>query len=223
MGTISSKGRSNISCSTNATRSAGPSVSSTTSSARPTESASCASCSGSLPSAWLTIGSGTSAPRGCSRRDLRERSMSRHTRATTVVSDPPRFSTPLVSERLRRSQLPGRCRRPRSARRASGRPPPRRWVRLASNRSRQPVVVVHRSHSLVAFRQRTDGRRSADVTRSPAPGPCRLHHVARACRGSLRGTRTGNRSVADVILATEPQGTSDAWRSADFRQWAIRG
>ena len=43
------------------------------------------------------------ASSGSSRRDLRERSMSRHTRATTVVSQPPRFSTPLVSARLSRS------------------------------------------------------------------------------------------------------------------------
>jgi hypothetical protein len=35
---------------------------------------------------------------------LRERNMSRHTRATTVVSHPPRFSMPAVSERLNRSQ-----------------------------------------------------------------------------------------------------------------------
>ena len=56
------------------------------------------------PVRGLTIGSGTCGPSGSSRRDLRERSMSRHTRATTVVSHPPRFSTPLVSDRLRRSQ-----------------------------------------------------------------------------------------------------------------------
>jgi hypothetical protein len=59
---------------------------------------------GSVPSSRLTIGSGTWSPRGSSRRDLRERSMSRHTRATTVVSHPPTFSTPLVAERLRWSQ-----------------------------------------------------------------------------------------------------------------------
>ena len=51
-----------------------------------------------------TIGSARCAPSGSSRRDLRERSMSRQTRATTVVSQPPRFSTPLVSARLSRSQ-----------------------------------------------------------------------------------------------------------------------
>jgi hypothetical protein len=104
MGAISSKGRANMSCSTKARRSAGASVSSTTRSARPTESASSASCSGSTPLGRLAIGWDTSGPSGSSRRDLRERSMSRETRATTVVSQPPRFSTPLVSERLNRSQ-----------------------------------------------------------------------------------------------------------------------
>jgi hypothetical protein len=43
-------------------------------------------------------------PKGCSRRELRERSRFRHTLATTVVSHPPRFSMPLTSERLSRSQ-----------------------------------------------------------------------------------------------------------------------
>src|SRR6266566_8741848 len=101
---ISSKGTAKRSCSTNARRSAGFEVSRTTRSARPTESASSASYSGSIPSSRLTIGSGTCTSRGSSRRELRERSMSRHTRATTVVSHPPRFSTPLVPERLRWSQ-----------------------------------------------------------------------------------------------------------------------
>jgi predicted enzyme related to lactoylglutathione lyase len=49
IGAISSNGTANMSCSTNASRSAGVSVSSTTSKARPTESASTASCSGSVP------------------------------------------------------------------------------------------------------------------------------------------------------------------------------
>ena len=104
MGAISSKGMANRSCSTNASRSAGASVSSTTRSARPTESACSASCSGSIPSARLAIVSVTSAASASSRRDFRERNMSRHTRATTVVSHPPRFSTALVSARLNRSQ-----------------------------------------------------------------------------------------------------------------------
>ena len=59
IGAISSNGTANTSCSTKARRSAGVSVSRTTSSASPTESASSASCSGSGPVAALeTIGSG---------------------------------------------------------------------------------------------------------------------------------------------------------------------
>jgi hypothetical protein len=81
----------------------GESVSSTTSSASPTESASSASCSGLVPSAGSTIGSGTWTSSDCSRRVERERNMFSATRATTVVSHPPRFSTSLVSARLSRS------------------------------------------------------------------------------------------------------------------------
>jgi hypothetical protein len=83
----------------------GGSVSSTTSSASPTESASSASCSGWVPSSRLTIGSGTRRSSGSSRRALRERSTLSDTRATTVVSHARRFSTSLVSDRLSRSQL----------------------------------------------------------------------------------------------------------------------
>ena len=104
MGAISSKGSSNMSCSTNASRSAGERVSSTTSRASPTESASTASSSGwSIPSG-LTTGSGRCTPRNSSRRMLRDRSMFRQTRATIVVNHPPRFSTSLAPARLTRSQ-----------------------------------------------------------------------------------------------------------------------
>ena len=90
MGAIWSNGTANMSCSTNAIRSAGASVSSTTSSARPTESASSASSSGSLPPRGRPdlVGQRCRSS-GSSRRDVRERSMSRHTRATTVVSQRP--------------------------------------------------------------------------------------------------------------------------------------
>ena len=40
---------------------------------------------------------------GSSRRDFRERSASRHTRETTVVSQPPRFSMAAASTRFSRS------------------------------------------------------------------------------------------------------------------------
>ena len=52
----------------------------------------------------VTIGSGTCTASGSSRRDRRDRSMFRHTRATTVVSQPPRFSMLPASDRLSRSQ-----------------------------------------------------------------------------------------------------------------------
>jgi hypothetical protein len=100
IGAISSNGTANMSCSTNASRSAGASVSSTTSSAAPTESAISVSRSDGLSA----TGSGTCGPIGSSRRDLRERSMSRQIRAITVVNHPPRLSTAAVSVRPSRSQ-----------------------------------------------------------------------------------------------------------------------
>jgi transposase len=90
IGAISSKGTAKMSWSANASRSVGLGISSTTSSARPTESASSASCSGSVPSARSTIGSSTCMPSGCSRRESRERSMFSEMRATRVVSYAPR-------------------------------------------------------------------------------------------------------------------------------------
>ena len=50
------------------------------------------------------VGSGKLGVGGGWGRDLRAWSMFRQTRETTVVSQPPRLSTPLVSERLKRSQ-----------------------------------------------------------------------------------------------------------------------
>ena len=97
MEAISPNGRPNVSCSTNATRSAGGSVSSTTSSASPTELASIASCSGPPTAA-------SSGSSGSSRRDLRERSMSRHTRATMVVNHPSRLATSSAPPRAACSQ-----------------------------------------------------------------------------------------------------------------------
>ena len=95
-----------MSCSTNASRSAGVSVSSTTSSASPTESASTASCSGSVPFGGGATGCPVAGGSiGSSRRSVRERSMFSDTRATIVVSQPPRFSTPPTPVRLSRSQV----------------------------------------------------------------------------------------------------------------------
>ena len=105
-----------MSCSTNASRSAGVSVSSTTSSASPTESASTASASGSSgPDAPAVAGArdaalsstdpGQESPTGSSFRCRRDRSMFSDTLATTVVSQPPRFCTSLVSAPVSRSHV----------------------------------------------------------------------------------------------------------------------
>ncbi len=88
-----------MSCSTKASRSAGCNVSSTTSSAAPTESAISAS-----RARVSSTGSGTCGPIGSSRRDLRGAQHVEQMRATTVVSQPRRLATSVVSLRLTRSQ-----------------------------------------------------------------------------------------------------------------------
>ena len=72
----------------------------------------------------VTIGSGTCTSSGSSRRAVRERSMSRQTRDTTVVSQARRFRTSPASVRSGAARPPAPRRPPRSASRASGRPPP---------------------------------------------------------------------------------------------------
>ena len=103
-------------------------------------------------------------PADSSRRDLRERSMSRHTRATTVVSQPPRFSTPLGvgAAEPEPGLLHGVVRLAQRAEHPVGHRPQVGAVGLEP--LRQPVVFVHRSHSSVAFRHSSDGRNPADVT-----------------------------------------------------------
>ena len=104
IGAISENGRSNMSCSTKARRSAGDRVCRMTSRATPTESASTASCSGSTGSTgcaaetWLKASSS-----GCSGRALRARNMSRQILATTVVNQARRLPTSPGSARSIRS------------------------------------------------------------------------------------------------------------------------
>jgi hypothetical protein len=104
IGAISSNVMPKTSWSTKASRSAGSSVSSTMRSARPTESASMASDSGSH-APRVMIGSGRRTSSESSRRDVRARSISRHTRATTVVSQRRRLATSSTSARLNRIQV----------------------------------------------------------------------------------------------------------------------
>ena len=108
-----SNGTAKTSCSTKATRSAGVSESSTTSIASPTESPA-GFLLGIDRASGLRMGSGRCVSSDASRRVLRDRSMLRLTRPTTVVSHARRLSTSLVSVRLRRIQAPGRRHPPRS-------------------------------------------------------------------------------------------------------------
>ncbi len=93
IGPICSNGTAKPSCSTKATRSAGPSRSSTTSIARPTSSTSSASASGPSTASSTTTAS-----------VRRPRSTSRQIRDTTVVSHPGRFSSSAASTRSSRNQ-----------------------------------------------------------------------------------------------------------------------
>ena len=90
---------------------------------------------------------GRDMPNGSRAGALRARSMLSETRATTVVSHAPRFSTSLRSSRLSvEARPPARRRPPRSASRASGRPLPEPVLELL----RHPLAFVHRSRSSVA-------------------------------------------------------------------------
>ena len=116
-------GTPNMSCSTNAIRSRGFSASSTTSRAKVTASACSADAAGSA-SRRVTTGSGTWKSSDSSRRDFRDRRRSRQTRLTTVVSQPRRLTTSLVSvARQPQPAPPARRRPPRPSSRASGRRP----------------------------------------------------------------------------------------------------
>src|SRR5436189_6170312 len=89
--------------------------------------------------------------------------MSRQTRATTVVSQPPRFATASVSERLSRSHASWTASSASldepSIRYATA----RRWARLRSNSSVWGSVGVT-SHRRVRIRHLSDERRAVDVT-----------------------------------------------------------
>ncbi len=159
MGAISSNGRSNMSCSTKATRSAGASASSTTSSARPTESASSASRSGSAVVAHgrhRLAARPPAAPRAatCASARCRGRRAPRPWSASRA-----RFPMSAASVRPSRSQAsctassasPGRAQHAVGHAAADGR---------GSPRSARPshFSSFHRSHSPIALRHAHDGR-----------------------------------------------------------------
>ena len=104
MAPISEKDMPNMSCKTKAIRSAGVSVSSTTSIASPTKSANSSSCAGSCSISSLAIAAKTRSSVDFSPAPCGVRSMSNEIRPTTVVSQPPMLSTASESVRLSRSQ-----------------------------------------------------------------------------------------------------------------------
>ena len=169
IGAISSNGTANMSCSTNASRSAGCSVSSTTSSARPTESASSASCSGSTPSSRLTIGSGTWGPSGSSRARL---ARAQHVEADARDDGRQPAAEVLDAARVGAAEAqPGllhgvvglahRAEHPVGHRAQVG--------PVGLELLRQVVALVHSSHPFVAFRHSSDepNRRRCDKETTP--------------------------------------------------------
>ena len=112
-------------------------------------------------------------PMGSSRRDLRPRSMSRHTRATTVVSHPPRLPISPASERASRSQAS--CTASSASRQRPEHPvgDPPQVVAIALELFRQKFLFDHRSHSFVSFRHSHDERNPAGVTTRSARELCR--------------------------------------------------
>ena len=125
MGAISTNGRSNMSCSTNAIRSAGVSVSRTTSRARPTESAGSILCFRVVPvlAAHDRLGN-VGSERLLGPRLTRTQHVEAHPRdgrrqpALEVL-----HSARVKAAEPDRSRLPARRLPPRSASRACGRPP----------------------------------------------------------------------------------------------------
>ena len=103
IGAISANGRSNMSCRTNASRSAGDSRCRMTSNAAPTESASRPPVPDRPLRRSRCARAATVSSSGCSGWALRARSMSRQMRATTVVSQPRMLRTSVTSARSIRS------------------------------------------------------------------------------------------------------------------------
>jgi len=102
-------------------------------------------CSGSVVSVPRAMGCDTRASSDSSRRDVRERNMSRQTRTTTVVSRAPRLSILSGSERLTRSQAS--C----TASSASLREPSIRSRRLGDPGAAQSAAPRLRVRSSVTF------------------------------------------------------------------------
>ncbi len=153
-------------CSTKATRSAGASISRTTSMARPTESACTTSCWGP-PRRRGSRAAPARAPRPAPRAGSYASGACPGRYETTVVSHPPRFAICGRRTGAAAARPPGQHRRPRGASRACGRPPTAGGC--GSPRSAWPGDrgPPHAPPS-VGFPHTSDEQSRADVTPPPA-------------------------------------------------------
>src|SRR5262249_25739251 len=140
------------------------------------------SASGSLAALRAAHSSGGASPACTSRREARERSMSRHTRATIVVSQPPRFSTSPAPERLTRAQASWTASSASVLEPSIRKATRRRGLRFFSKCSVSQLLSVivdapssarlsaadSWSHFPVCIRQGHDGPNTAGVTRPAA-------------------------------------------------------
>jgi hypothetical protein len=165
-----------MSCSTNASRSAGASVSSTTSNARPTDSASSASL-GVDPVLAAHDRLGHVRAQGLlASRLARAQDVQAHPRDDGCQPSPKVLDAARVRAAEPEPGFPdGVVRLAQRAEHPVGDRPQVGPVGLES--LRQPFVFVHRPHSLVAFRHGSDERNPADVTRET-----RHWHVYRSIR-----------------------------------------
>ena len=144
IGAISSNGTANMSCRTNASRSAGASVSSTTSSASPTRVGQQRLVLRVVPSRSRSARAG--APRAAPRAATRASAACRARRARRPSSATPAGCRPRrCRSGAAAAMSPARRRRPRSPSRASGRPRP---AVAAGSSNRPPAIRLVHGHIL---------------------------------------------------------------------------
>src|SRR5689334_284031 len=141
--------------------------------------------------------------------------MSRQTRPTTVVSQPPTLSTESVCERFNRSQASwtASCASPTdpSIRYATA----CRWARWSSNCCVCQSGSSMRSHPRVGIRHTTDERGAADVTaaRRLRPDRSKEHPMKRI---NAHDSTAGGRAIEVTGLRKIYRGGVEAVKGIDF-------
>jgi hypothetical protein len=227
---MSANGMPNTSCSTNASRSAGVSASSTTSNARPTESASSASCSGSTVSDRVRhAGLRELLPPGAPRSQHVQTHPTDHRRQPgpqvlygpgILVANPqpaeghPRFRSPTrASGRRPREDAAGAARTVRSATRASG------SVDVRTIRGRHRSAVSSRARVMPSPSGRPTSTRSASGFSSRAAAVAVATLSASPTTTSPSATimrraglrKTGSSSTTRTVPGMARSSQSPAW------------